>query len=108
MGLRSSKDWPPAKRRWTRFCQAEFTVYAKDAQIVSLSDDPALDPVASWRIVVWASHHPAQGREPDGVCSSDLKVNPKPERLPISVDVTLRLAGTSHQVRQLVWAADNP
>jgi hypothetical protein len=42
----TSVDWPPAKRRWTRVCEAEFMVYPTDAEIVSRSDDPALNPVA--------------------------------------------------------------
>ncbi len=42
-----SKDWPPARQRWVRTCQADLTVYAKDAVIVGLTEDPALDPVAS-------------------------------------------------------------
>jgi len=39
-GIDVSADWPPAARRYTRVCEAELMVYARDAEIVSLTDDP--------------------------------------------------------------------
>ena len=103
-----SKDWPPAKHRWMRACQAEFTVYAKDAQIVSLADDPALDPVASGAL----SSAQVIIRRKDGSLTAfvqfDLKVNIKPEPPPISVDITLRLAGQAIKCGNLWWAPTTP
>ena len=39
--------WPPVKRQWKRTCEAELIVHAKEAEIVRLSDDPALNPEIS-------------------------------------------------------------
>jgi serine/threonine protein kinase len=86
----TSIDWPPAKRRWTRACEAEFMVYAEDAEIVNLTDDPALNPVAGGAL----SARPIIIRPERGRLTATVSFNadPKPG-LPISVDVTLRLAG---------------
>ncbi len=37
-----AKDWPPARRKWVRSCEETFEVFAKDAEIVTLTQDPAL------------------------------------------------------------------
>jgi serine/threonine protein kinase len=82
-------EWPPAKLRETRVCQAEFTAYADDATLVSLVDDPALDTVAAGALSVQQiiirpkSWHLA--------AALSFQVDPKPA-LPISVKVALRLA----------------
>ena len=39
-------DWPPARRQWIREARAVLMVYPENAQIVSLTQDPAVDPVA--------------------------------------------------------------
>ena len=86
----SSKDWPPAKRRWTRVGEAEFMVYAADAAIVSLTDDPALNPVTGGALSVsQVIIRPERGRLTATVA---FNADARPG-LPISVDVTLRLAG---------------
>lgn len=103
-----SKDWPPAKYRWTRACQAEFTVYATNAEIVSLSADPALDPVACGEL----SFGQVIIRRKDGNLTAfvrfNLKVNMKPEPPPISVDITLRVTGQAIKCGNLWWAPTGP
>jgi tRNA A-37 threonylcarbamoyl transferase component Bud32 len=107
----TSVDWPPAKRRWTRVCEAEFTVYPTDAEIVSLSDDPALNPVAGGAL----SAKPVIIRPERGCLTATLAFNvaAKPE-LPVGVDVTLRLAGQSipagklFEVKRANWGATGP
>jgi serine/threonine protein kinase len=85
-----SVDWPPAKRRWTRICEAEFVVYSEDAEIVSLSDDPALNPVAGGALFARPIIiRPERGRL---MATVSFNADARPG-LPISVDVTLRLAG---------------
>ncbi len=85
-----SIDWPPAKRRWTRSCEAELMVYAADAEIVSLADDPALNPVAGGALSVRPIIiRPERGRL---MATVSFNADARPG-LPVSVDVTLRLAG---------------
>jgi serine/threonine protein kinase len=86
----SSTDWPPAKRRWTRVCEAEFMVYAPDVEIVRLTDEPEFNPVASGalscrQIVIRSERGRLTATTPFDFVS---KVG-----RPISVNVTLRLAG---------------
>lgn len=110
-GDATSVDWPPAKRRWTRVCEAEFMVYPTDAEIVSLSDDPALNPVAGGAL----SAKPVIIRPERGRLTATLAFNvaAKPE-LPVGVDVTLRLAGQSipagklFEVKRANWGATGP
>jgi serine/threonine protein kinase len=40
-----SEEWPQAKKRWVRTVDAELTVYAADAQIVGMTEDPAMNPL---------------------------------------------------------------
>lgn len=83
-------EWPPAKRRWTRACEAEFTVYARDVEPVSLTEDPAFDPAANGMLsVAKVIIRPKDGHL---VAVVPLNVHSKPG-LPVSMDVTLRLAG---------------
>ena len=99
-----SKDWPPAARRWTRVCQAELRVYARDAQIVSLSNDPALDPLAHGAL------SPGQViiRRKGGSLTASVQVSPNPKPgLPISVEVNLRIAGQAVKCGDL-WAVAIP
>jgi predicted Ser/Thr protein kinase len=100
----ASSEWPPAKRKWTRVCQGEFVVYAKDAEIVSLSEDPALDPVAAGAL----SLGQVIIRQKGGSLSAfvQINLNPKPGR-PISVDVALHLAGQTIKCGPL-WAVAIP
>jgi hypothetical protein len=86
----SSKDWPPAKRRWTRICEAEFMVYSEDAEIVRLTDEPELNPVASGalscrQIIIRSENGRLTATTPFDVVSQVGR--------PISVNVALRIAG---------------
>jgi len=40
----AAKDWPAAKRRWTRTGKAELLVYDEEAEVVTLVDTPELNP----------------------------------------------------------------
>jgi len=90
----SSKGWPPAKRRWTRICEAEFTVHANDAEIVSLTDDPTLNPMAGGALAIPQVIIRAQGGRLTATASFVVKDRPSQ---PVSVDVTLRLPGQTIQ-----------
>lgn len=48
----SSDKWPAGLRRWTRIGKAQFTVYAKDAQLVELVSDPESDPMSNSGIYI--------------------------------------------------------
>jgi hypothetical protein len=98
-----AKDWPPARRRWTRAAETAFTVYPQDAEIVRLADDPALNPLAAGavsveRIII---------RPKKGQLSAILTfhLDPKPGA-PVSCAVTLRVGGQSVPCGSL-WAAAN-
>ncbi len=84
------EDWPPANRRWTRVCQADFVVYAKDAVLVSLSDDPALDPAAADALT--AAPIIIRSRNGHLTAVVSLQATPSLDR-PISVNVTLHVGG---------------
>lgn len=85
-----SQDWPPAKKRWTRSFQAELKVYSKDAQIVSLTQDPALDPVSSGALSV---KQVVVRRKGDGASAVVLFNIGDKLPVPISFDVTLCVGG---------------
>ena len=87
-----ARDWPPAKRRWSRSCQAEFTIYSNDANIVSLTQDPAMDPVASGALKApQVIIRPKNGHL---TAVTTFRADPKTNTA-ISDDVTLRLADQS-------------
>jgi len=94
------KDWPSAKRRWTRTCEAELLVYPKDATMVSLSEDPALNPVTGGALAVKQVIIRPKGNGLVAVIA--FKQDPRPG-LPISVDVGLRLAGQTFSCGN-IWA----
>jgi hypothetical protein len=94
----ASKDWPPAKRLWTRVCDGEFMVYARDSEIVTLTNDPALEPVAHGALSVRQIIIRHKGDHLAAVASFEL--NPQPG-LPVSVDVRLRLAGEDFKCGRL-------
>jgi tRNA A-37 threonylcarbamoyl transferase component Bud32 len=95
-----SVEWPPFKRKWMRVCHAEFVIYTKDDEIVSLSDDPALDPAAGGALSLEQVVIRQQGGSLNAFV--ELYPNPKPG-LPFSVEVTLRLAGQTNPCGSL-WA----
>jgi hypothetical protein len=93
-------DWPPTRRRWTRVCEGDFVVCAADAEIVGLTVDPAFDPVAGGLLSVGHVIIRLKGGQPTAFVP--FNAHPKPG-LPVSVDVTLRLAGQSFECGTL-WA----
>jgi hypothetical protein len=91
----SREQWPPARRQWGRACEAELQVLAKDAEIVSISEDPALNPVT----VANLSVQPITIRRTHGKTIAAVTVSAKPpETAPISVNIALKLAGKSYPV----------
>ena len=98
-------DWPRAKLRWTRSCQTTLTVYPEDATPVSLSKDPALNPVLNGAISVKQIIIRRTGSDLNAVL--DFNATPGPT-LPIGVGVTLRIAGQSISCGSLTaWAYTN-
>jgi serine/threonine protein kinase len=95
-----AKDWPPAKRRWMRACEEVFLVYAQDAELVSLTNDPALNPITSGALSIQQVIIRHKGAGLAAVVSVNL--NPQPG-LSVSVDVKLRLAGQTFKCGKL-WA----
>jgi hypothetical protein len=88
----TAADWPPFRQAWTRIAQAELAVYAQDAVIVGLTNDPALYPLAAdapstARIVVQ--------RKGDGITATVLLKTS--DTAPISFKVTLRIAGQAYE-----------
>ncbi|MGD1084277.1 MAG: protein kinase, partial [Verrucomicrobiota bacterium] len=99
-----STDWPTAKRRWIRVCQADLVVCGKDAEIVSLTEDPALDPVATGALSV----RQVIIRRKGAGLAAFVALNMIPQRgLPISVDVTLRFPKQDFKCGNL-WAVQEP
>jgi tRNA A-37 threonylcarbamoyl transferase component Bud32 len=87
----TSADWPPAKRRWTRIAQADLLVYSQNAQIVGLTNDPALYPLApdapsATRVVLQ--------RKGEGATAT--VVLPTSDKPPISFNLTLRIDGQDY------------
>jgi tRNA A-37 threonylcarbamoyl transferase component Bud32 len=87
-----SSDWPPTKRRWKRVTEARLEVFARNAEIVGLTRDPALDPVASGGLTAKSVIIRRKGQGATAVILFDV-TDKLP--VPISFDVTLRLAGES-------------
>ncbi|MEO5712799.1 MAG: serine/threonine-protein kinase [Luteolibacter sp.] len=87
------QDWPPAKRQWKRTCDAELLVYAKDAEIVTLSDDPALNPVNSAELM--AKPIIIRMQEGKRVAAVTLDHHAK-SGVPYSLTMTLRLDGNEY------------
>jgi hypothetical protein len=87
-----SSDWPPAKRRWTRVTEARLEVFARNAEIVGLTRDPALDPVTSGGLTAKSVIIRRKGQGATAVILFDV-TDKLP--VPISFDVSLRLAGES-------------
>jgi serine/threonine protein kinase len=87
-----SREWPPAKKRWTRVIETDLLIYAKDAEIVSLTDDPALDPLACGKLSV---KHVVIRPKGQGV-TAIVSVVRRPPAVPVSFAVIVRLAGQDH------------
>ncbi len=102
-----SEDWPPAKRRWTRVCQSELIVYAETTEIVKLTEDAALDPVASGALSVkQIIIRSDSSRATAAVAVVVLEKDNSGQKLlvPISFDVSLRLSGETYHCGRF-WSA---
>jgi serine/threonine protein kinase len=98
-------DWPTAKLRWTRSCQTILMVYSKDGTIVSLSEDPALNPVLHGAISIKQIIVRRAGSKLSAVLPFNADPHPG---LSFGVDVTLRIAGQSINCGSLKgWAYTN-
>ena len=98
-------DWPPAKLRWTRSCQATLMVYPKGAVIVARSDDPSLNPVVNGTISVKEVIVRRAGAGLNAVLAFDFNRQSGP---PFGMDVTLRIARQSVKCGSLAgWASTN-
>ncbi|HEX5400636.1 MAG TPA: protein kinase [Verrucomicrobiae bacterium] len=97
------KDWPPARLQWTRSGEASFIVYPKDAELVTLSDDPALNPVTGG--VLSISQVIIRPKGAGLVAIVPLHVSSK-TNLPVSVAVSLQVAGTTYPCGS-VWTDRN-
>jgi hypothetical protein len=96
-----SSDWPPAKKRWTRSLELGFDVFAHDAELVGLEQDPAFDPVAAGGLTIEPIIVRPKGNQSQAVLSFGLTA-----KLPVSVgfDVALRVAGKTVPCGA-IWAA---
>ncbi|MBE0545379.1 MAG: protein kinase [Verrucomicrobia bacterium] len=102
-----SEDWPSAKRRWTRVCESELVVYPEKAELVRLTEDPALDPVASGalsvkQVIISLDEGRAKAAVAVAVVEKDntgLKL-----LVPISFDVSLRVSGETYPCGH-IWSA---
>jgi len=83
-------DWPPALFKKTTPLHADFIVYAKDEVMVGLSDDPALNPVATGVISIKQVMIRPQGGHLRAFVPVTVAQHPS---VPVSVKVTLELAG---------------
>jgi hypothetical protein len=89
-----SEDWPPAKRRWTRVAQGEIEVFAKDAEIVQLINDPALSPVNSRSIFISQVIIRSAGKK--GKALHIVNFGQNPLKVPVCFDVILKIDGKSY------------
>jgi LysM repeat protein len=94
-----STDWPTGKMRWIRTAELELLVNAKDAQIVSLTDDPAFDPVANGYLSASQVVIRPKGGHLTAVVVAG--TGSKPGQA-VSVEVTMRLAGKSYKCGSLM------
>jgi hypothetical protein len=95
-----SQDWPPDRRRWRRFAEAELRIYDNDAEIVALTTDPILDPVDRGNLSFKRVIIRPQG---DGATATVLIDKESALPVPISVDATIRLAGQSYDFKGGFW-----
>jgi hypothetical protein len=88
-----SKDWPPARRRWTRTAKTTLVVFAAGDEIVRLTHDPKLNPVVhgltARQVIVRARGGKARVTV---VLDTDA-----PMPVPISFDVSVRVAGQTNR-----------
>jgi hypothetical protein len=97
----AAADWPPAKRRWTRFAETELVIYPAKAEIVSRTEDPQLDPLASGGLSVKQVSVYSRGGKPQATIEFALTESLP---VPVSFDVALRAGGQTVPCGAL-WAA---
>lgn len=85
-----SAEWPPAKKRWMRSIETELVIYPRDAVIVGLTEDPALDPVRVGKLAVKSIILRPKGSKKQLVLSFSL-ANIMPA--PICFDIAVRVGG---------------
>jgi serine/threonine protein kinase len=94
-----SADWPSARKRWTRTIDMEVSVFPDDAEIISTTQDPALDPASHGLSV-----EPIIVRGAEGHKNATLKFTVDQSlAVPIGFDVSLRIAGQTIPCGSL-WA----
>lgn len=96
-------DWPPARIRKSTSCRADLMVYAKDAVLVQLSDDPALDPLATRVFSLQQVIIRRQGGHLRAFLSLTAAQHPG---VPVSVDATLEIGGQRVKCGS-IWADTN-
>jgi serine/threonine protein kinase len=92
-------DWPPAKKQWTRTAGMDLRIYPADVEMVSLVQDPALDPRKANALS--ASPINIYSRGEDAKAVVNIRVG-KQLPVPISFDVELRVAGESFRKGTIV------
>jgi hypothetical protein len=98
----SSEEWPPAKKRWIRTAIMELTVHPKDAAIVSQTQDPALDPVATGGLALKKVIIRPKSSQSQAVIIFDLN-SKLPVLVSYSFDVKLRVGAETFACGQM-WA----
>ncbi len=85
-----SADWPKTAYRWKRSCQINVTVYSKDAEIVAMTQDPALDPVKVGKLRMKQVVVQSRGKKAQLVVQFEWGDK---MAVPMSVDVAVRIGG---------------
>ncbi|HXF11038.1 MAG TPA: serine/threonine-protein kinase, partial [Desulfuromonadaceae bacterium] len=96
-------DWPPTRRTWTRIARNQFTVYPKNAGLIALAKDPALNPVANGAADVRRIFIRRQNQKLTAVLVFNL--DPK-KGAPVSVKVVLQLPNTNYPCGSLTAVSD--
>ena len=94
-----SADWPSGKQRWTRSIDIEVIVFPNDVEIISATQDPALDPASHGLSIDSLIIRGAEGHKSATLIFSldqSLKV-------PIGFDVELRIDGQTIPCKSL-WS----
>ena len=93
-----SSDWPPAKKLWTRTAELELMVYARDAVIVTLTEEAQLNPVTSGCIKVESAVIRPRGAKAQVVVKLA-----QPRNLPVAIscDAALRIGGQTYPCGQM-------
>jgi len=94
VGIRGERspsiDWLPAKEKWIRAWDLNITVYSKDEQILTLTDDPAFNPTThGLRVAPLIIRQSKKGVQGVVVLQRDEAT----KAIPVSVDVAIRLGG---------------